>query len=109
MPDPWNPHRSTPEPAPIVPPHRRKGRKPSRRTRRREPRDLAADHIGEVERRGAFGVMIDAVTGRQPHDKPADLRVPETETKRRRRQLARHADKPRKGEQPPESGSSAKR
>ena len=98
MPDPWNPHRATPEPAPVVPPHRRKGRRPSRRmARSREPREASQPprgHVGEVDRRGAFGVMLDAVTGREPHSKPADRLVPETETKRQRRQLSRNAAKP---------------
>lgn len=112
-----------------MPPHPRKGRRPSRRTaRRREPReaspppgpahprDRTAEHVGEVDQRGAFGVMIDAVTGREPHSKPADKVVPETETKRRRRRLApdatqtqvRPSGRPRKGGPQPQSGSSTK-
>ena len=119
MPDPWNPVRATPEPAPIVPRRKRGGRKPSSRNARpREPREASQpsgkDHVGEVDRRGAFGVMLDAVTGRDPRAKPAGQRVPETETKRRRRRLGQPAGKPAKPskrgsrEQRPQSGGSAK-
>ena len=96
-PQPFNPAQLPPDPPPVVPARTESPASPSRP----EPPDREGAHVGEVDPRGAFGVEYDAVTGHRAHSKPP---VPETETKRQRRLMARRPAP--EGDDPPTGGSS---